>query len=381
MALMRRHLRHACAAATAGAALCLAAPATAAVAAPGRAPSSIPAVSGRLYGTAATSASDVWAVGLDPGGALIMHWNGTAWSSPSLSDFGFLQDVAATSASNAWSVGGTDWFSPATLIYHWDGSTWTRQASPNPGGGGFLNGVAAASASDAWAVGLIGGGPGAGTGPGDRTLIEHWDGTAWTQVASPTPAPAGALSRVAVVSPSDAWAVGWTGAGTTGNTFHALIEHWDGRSWNLVPVPASIGADIRLNSVTATSASNAWAVGSTTTGPDYGVILHWNGTTWRKVAAHSPTGSLLGVSASSPSNAWAVGQGNASSGGCDPKCTTIIEHWNGCMWSVVPSPNPPSGYLNDLWDVAIVDGRDAWAVGTTDYASTLIVHWNGTSWS
>jgi hypothetical protein len=273
MDLVRRHLRHACAAAAAGAALCLAAPATAAAAAPGRAQSSVPAVSGRLYGTAATSASDVWAVGLDPGGALIMQWNGTAWSSSSLNDSGFLEGVAATSAGNAWSVGGTDWFSPATLIYHWDGSTWTRQASPNPGGGGFLNGVAAASASDAWAVGLIGGGPGAGTGPGDKTLIDHWDGT----------------------------------------------------SWNVVPVPASIGTHIRLNAVTATSASNAWAVGSTTTGPDYGVILHWNGTTWRKVTAHSPTGSLLGVSASSPSNTWAV--------------------------------------------------------GTTDYASTLIVHWNGTSGS
>ena len=143
------------------------------------------------------------------------------------------EGVAATSASNAWSVGGTDWSSPATLIYHWDGSTWTRQASPNPGGGGFLNGVAAASATDAWAVGLVGGGPGAGTGPSDKTLIEHWNGTAWTTVPSPTPAPAGALERVAVVSPSDAWAVGWTGNGTS--DFNALIEHWDGKSWNVVP--------------------------------------------------------------------------------------------------------------------------------------------------
>jgi len=380
VSFIRRYLQHSCAAATAGVALCLAAPATAAVATPAAAPPSTPAVSGRLYGTAAVSANDIWAVGLDPSGSLTMHWNGTAWSSSSQS-FGFLEDVAGTSASNAWSVGGTDWNSPATLIYHWDGSTWTRQASPNPGGGGYLNGVAATSATDAWAVGQIGGGPGAGTSSTDQTLIEHWNGTAWTRVPSPTPAPAGALARVAVVSPSDAWAVGWTGNGTS--DFNALIEHWDGKSWNVVPVPASAGANIDLSSVTATSASNAWAVGGTSTIPRREVILHWNGTSWRRsaLAPHAPDGDLLGVDASSPSNAWAVGQAADSSNGCSPQCKTVIEHWNGCMWTVVPSPDPPSGYLNDLWDVAITSGRDAWAVGTTDYASTLIVHWNGTSWS
>jgi hypothetical protein len=47
----------------------------------------------------------------------------------------------------------------------------------------------------------------------------------------------------------------------------------------------------------------------------------------------------------------------------------------------VPSPNPPSGYLNSLSGIATVSRDDAWAVGTTDYPNILIVHWNGTSWS
>jgi hypothetical protein len=191
--------------------------------------------------------------------------------------------------------------------------------------------VAAASATDAWAIGLVGGGPGAGTGPSDKTLIEHWNGTAWTTVPSPTPSPAGALERVAVVSPTNAWAVGWTGNGTS--DFNALIDHWDGKSWNVVPVPPSVDADIGLNAVAATSASNAWAVGGTMTSPRHGVILHWNGHQLAKAAAHFPTGNLLGVSASSPSNAWAVGQTTDSSRGCGPQCKTIIEHWNGTSWS------------------------------------------------
>jgi hypothetical protein len=41
---------------------------------------------------------------------------------------------------------------------------------------------------------------------------------------------------------------------------------------------------------------------------------------------------------------------------------TLIEHWNGKRWKALPSPNPPSGYLNLL-----------------RAASGLIVHWNGTA--
>jgi len=39
-----------------------------------------PAFSGRLYGVAAISDRDVWAVGLGGSGSLIVHWNGTSWS-------------------------------------------------------------------------------------------------------------------------------------------------------------------------------------------------------------------------------------------------------------------------------------------------------------
>ena len=134
--------------------------------------------------------------------------------------------------------------------------------------------------------------------------------------------------------------------------------------------------------MTGISASDAWAVGTSIAGPAlHGVILHWNGTTWKRGAtpAHQPDGYLLGVTASSASNIWAVGQTN--SGNCSSRCDTIIEHWNGCMWTVVPSPNPPSSYLNSLSGIAIVSRDNGWAVGTTDYSNTLILHWNGTFWS
>ena len=44
----------------------------------------------------------------------------------------------------------------ATLVEHWNGSTWSTVASPTPGGvaGALLTAVSCPSASACWAVGL-----------------------------------------------------------------------------------------------------------------------------------------------------------------------------------------------------------------------------------
>ena len=68
----------------------------------------------------------------------------------------FLNGVTVTSAGNAWAVGdySNSTTDSETLILHWNGRTWTRVASPNPGGASNkLWAVAAASASNAWVVG------------------------------------------------------------------------------------------------------------------------------------------------------------------------------------------------------------------------------------
>jgi hypothetical protein len=143
---------------------------------------------GRLYGAAATSARNVWAVGLVNARALIVHWDGTAWQqvpspAPGLSPN--LEGVAATSARNAWAVGKTSWdqLPIRTLILHWDGTAWQHVHSPTPTGTGILGGVAATSRRNAWAVGATGI-PGGGH---SKTLIERWNGKTWKHVPSPSP--------------------------------------------------------------------------------------------------------------------------------------------------------------------------------------------------
>jgi len=60
--------------------------------------------------------------------------------------------------------------------------------------------------------------------------------------------------------------------------------------------------------------------------------------TWNVISSPNNGASydvLNGVSALSPTNAWAVGDYNISPG----PLQTLIEHWDGTQWSIVPSPN------------------------------------------
>ncbi|MBF6613981.1 MAG: S-layer homology domain-containing protein, partial [Chloroflexi bacterium] len=78
---------------------------------------------------------------------------------------------------------------------------------------------------------------------------------------------------------------------------------------------------------------------------------------------------------------WAVG--NSYDGVNEP--VTLIEHWDGNQWSIVPSPNVGSS-TNDLYGIASVSGNDIWSVGTWFDDSqlaeqTLALHWDGTAWN
>jgi hypothetical protein len=164
---------------------------------------------------------------------------------------------------------------------------------------GGLTGVATTSARNAWAVG--------GTSRG-KTLILRWNGTAWRQVPSPSPAGNPALSGVAATSAGNAWAVG---SYQSGIVFKTLILRWNGTAWKQVPSPTPAGGvqGTELSGVAAVSSRNAWAVGSTVAQAPKTVILHWNGTRWQRVPSPTPAGGglLAGVAATSARDAWAVG--------------------------------------------------------------------------
>ncbi|HXJ66009.1 MAG TPA: hypothetical protein VNN79_19795, partial [Actinomycetota bacterium] len=117
-----------------------------------------------------------------------------------------LSGVVVLSPCRAWAVGSYN-VPPVsqTLIEEWNGTAWHVQQSPNANTStpNDLEGVTATSTKDAWAVGLF-----FTSGSVARTLTEHWNGTAWSLVPSPSPGTGDDLSGVDAVSSTDVWAVG-----------------------------------------------------------------------------------------------------------------------------------------------------------------------------
>ena len=236
----------------------------------------------------------------------------------------------------------------AALIERHDGRGWIVAPSPAPQNSVLL-GVTAIAWNDVWAVGRI------ETQNGSfpwRTLIEHWDGRSWSVVPSPNaPDGTGALNAVAGVSAHDVWAVGESGGG--GTPFYQFIEHWNGSSWSVVPSPTLYDT---LQGVSAVSATDVWAVGS------YG-FLHFDGSSW-SVAPDPPHISPDAVKAFTGSNAWTVG---GPGGTAD-----LIEHWNGSRWELTATNGDQ--YESALYGVDGLDRNDVWAVGVHDENLPLIEH-------
>jgi hypothetical protein len=321
---------------------------------------------GYLTGVVAPSARSVWAVGFPASGpgTTIDRRLGTVWrrvdSPPGGSTTGQLADVAAVSRGNLWAVGAAG---AGTLTAHWTGRRWVRVPSPSPGRDAHFAGISAVSRRYLWAVGSHLN----RAQENSAALIEHWNGSRWGVVPSPRASDFDALADVAALSRRDAWAVGSTTLGT-------LVAHWNGRRWRRVPSPGRG----ELSSVSAVSATSVWTVGD-----DGGqtMVLHWNGTRWRTAKVPHPGrfSVLSGVDAVSAHNVWAVGwvQPRGSQ-----LTRTLALHWNGTRWQVVPSPNVAS--RTSL--LAAVDARaggGAWAVGYSGVGSNtrvVAMRWSEHRW-
>src|SRR5205085_2922162 len=89
------------------------------------------------------------------------------------------------------------------------------------------------------------------------------------------------LVGVAVISPSDIWAIGeYRDANNTDRTF---TMHRNGAQWSIDPVPP-IGDIDWLHGIAALSSSDVWAVGAVlTNGHNNTLTRHWDGTSWSTV--------------------------------------------------------------------------------------------------
>jgi hypothetical protein len=336
-----------------------------------------PGAASHLYSVSALSATQAWAVGdriEGEGSPLVYRLTGTRWrvvKTPTVLD-AYLKDVAALSNADVWAVGYQegDCYRVFTVVEHWNGSAWTKVTSPNPSndpcfGANYLTGIAAVASNDVWSVGYQ------ETNPGYGELIIHWDGNKWT--AFPTHFGGYRwLVDVAALSGTDVWAVGYTFLATG---YQGLIMHWDGSRWSDVTVP-QLDEDYSLYALTVISASDIWAVGDL----GYGaapVTTHWNGVSWTVVdnPELGTTGaSLKAVAALASDDVWAAGYAYA-----DGEFQNLLEHWNGSGWSKVDVPGVNEA-ANQLYSLTGDKAGGLWAVGyfyPNDLSrpiSTLVLH-------
>jgi hypothetical protein len=301
---------------------------------------------------------------------LVEIWNGSNWTLgaqpplPSAAGGGLL-DVSCVSGSDCWAVGtvvgaGGGGDPTAALIENWNGVSWSMVPSPAPTGpgvvGAFLQGVSCASAFSCVAVGYSTD----DTGANLHTVIEQWNGSAWSLVAAAATGQAfDQLNQVQCLAADDCWAVGNAGPTQQNPNFlpiypgaagdQGIIEHWDGSSWSLTPSvnePSPDGG--YLNGISCVDADDCWASGATTDGNGMasGILLQqWNGASWTDVSGSVPDASMPGmlssISCVSAVQCWAVGElgPTGGGGGNNFRPQALIESWNGSSWSVEPSPN------------------------------------------
>ena len=281
------------------------------------------------------------------------HWDGHAWASTPVPlgtvyqggvQGARLEGVSAASASDVWAVGTVEnrsSLAAKTLTYHWDGTRWTRVASPNPAGrslGNRLHAVAARNTTAVYAVG--------DQGYPAASLVLRWNGSAWTRLTAPD---IGRLISVAV-DPGTVWVASLT-----------AVQSFDGSRWTRLPSLPVTSGSLQLSGL-AKASTGLWAVGTEVIPFFEGYLYRpyaavWNGTSWTQ-AVPAPGSGSSGYSAVTAFG----GQVLATSGGAVTRLATT-----GASLEVTPMLGSAA-----LAGVTTDGAGSSWAVGRSGRLPSII---------
>jgi hypothetical protein len=232
------------------------------------------------------------------------------------------------------------------------------------------SGVATDPSGIVWAAGAF------YQGSRSTPVIQRWSGGTWKPVTGFSKAGLIALEDVAVVGRRDLWGVGAKPGG-------AITMHGDGSRWTVVrPAPVAGADESGLSGVAGRSADDVWAVGRVLIDHvNAPLIEHWNGSAWSAVAGPRIGGRSSGlrdVAVANGRSAWAVGWVVRQ----DRAFRPLVEHWDGSEWRIVSTPG--TALDATLSGVAVLADDDVFAVGWSwqrGQTNTLVLHWDGSSWT
>lgn len=279
------------------------------------------ALPGAMRAVAARSSSDVWAVGRSSAPqARILHYDGASWTTETLPRLGrapsALRGISAKPGTSIWAVGRAGGAPVAMRLL--DG-TW--RVTPLPGlVTGELESVVAVAKGDVWAAGWR---HPAGERWQDLPLVYHWNGSSWSRVSMPVrdyglPDQCSVPVALAAADRDHVWVAGYSAPDPGGDGGpQAEVWRWNGSAWHLAAVPRFESSNM-MNGATATTVDDVWAVGNTY--HDGTMALHLTAGGWVSIDLPDvyvgPAGfdNLYGAGASSSNDVWAVGGARPHSG-------------------------------------------------------------------
>lgn len=308
-------------------------------------------------------------------------WNGAVWSivnTPSPGgDESVLSGVSCVSVTFCVAAGDYINATVNTLADQWNGATWSIVSSPNPGGfENYLDSVSCIGTNFCVATGTF------GSGGSTESLIEQWDGASWSAIDSPNPtgSQTDELSSASCASVDLCIATGYSSDGSPSE--QTLIEKWDGSAWSLVVSPNTSSPDNYLFGVSCANSSSCTAVGDYGGASDQTLIEQWSGTNWAIVPspnfANGSTTVLSGVDCISISFCIAAGD----AGGQPP---ALIENWTGVSWQISPTTFEDDG-INvsfDGWHTLVdptADGGTYQASSSKGATATFKFSGTGITW-
>lgn len=173
-------------------------------------------------------------------------WQAEPVPMPANSEFGGLSQAAASGPDDVWAVGWAQILDSATpnpakpggwivedhmeaLLVHWDGHAWSRVAVPDQQA--YLPTSVAVHGRDVYT---------AGWGGDDVPVVQHWNGRAWTAERLPATGLAGEIYGLGVDADGTPWAVG-RAVLAEDDPGHALVLRKVGGVWRKVRVPLAAG--------------------------------------------------------------------------------------------------------------------------------------------
>jgi hypothetical protein len=247
-----------------------------------------------------------------------------------------------------------------------------------------LTSVAAVSPSDAWATGFnfkVSGNP----KPPWQTVIRHWTGKTWRSVTLPAKIAREwarqlpVSSVVGAMSARDVWVFGG---------FQAGYLRLHGSRWSLGQLPGASkksGALVQIDAVKVFSRSDVWAFGLRGQSTPY--VAHYIGRKWVRVTvpgSASGGGAIDAVAAVSPDDMWAVEYGDRGFA----RSTTavpVVLHWTASSGWHDAVEQPPLTVGDELTSVVAEPGGDVWFGGSAENKAKgtrpLTAEWNGNNWS